>query len=114
MKIDAQCQNHYKDFQMHRLGAHHPPHRLHYVPQPSADSDTEECVMDTDQPFASKPPPAPVLPSVSEPPPAPEQPPASVQPPASDTLLQIVADVRRILERQQPILDRLDTLTRAQ
>ncbi|KAH9769987.1 Integrase catalytic domain-containing protein [Citrus sinensis] len=82
-----------------RLGAHPPPPRPRYVPQPSADSDTEERAMDPDQPFASElppapvqpstsePPPAPMQPSASEPPPAPEQPPASVQPPASNTLL---------------------------
>ena len=97
-----------------RLGAHHPPLHPRYVPQPSADSDTDERAMDPDQPSASELPPAPVQPSASEPPPAPEQPPASVQPPASDTLLQIVADVRRISERQQLILDRLDTLSHDQ
>ena len=70
-----------------RLGAHHPPPHYRSVPQPSADSDTEERTMDIDQSSASEPPLAPVQPSASEPPLAPEQPPASVQPPASDTLL---------------------------
>ena len=60
-----------------RLGAHHPPPCRRSVPQPSADSDTEERAIDTDQPSTSEPPLAPVQPSASEPPPAPEQPPAS-------------------------------------
>ena len=42
----------------------------------------------------------------------PEQPPTSAEPPASDTLQQLVTDVRRLSERQQLILDRLDILSR--
>ncbi|KAH9791791.1 homogentisate geranylgeranyltransferase [Citrus sinensis] len=42
------------------------------------------------------------------------EPPASVQPPASDSLQQLADDVRRISERQQLIITRLDTLSRDQ
>ena len=66
------------------------------------------------QPFASEPPPAPMQPFTSKPPPTPEQAPASVQPPTSNTLQQLVNDVHRISERQQLIINRLDTLSRDQ
>ncbi|XP_052297087.1 extensin-like [Citrus sinensis] len=81
-----------------RLRAHPPPSRRHSIPQPPADSDSEEREMDADIPFTSMPPPAsaqtsvpkpsdvPEQPSVSKPPPAPVQPPTSVQPPASNVL----------------------------
>ena len=70
--------------------------------------------MDTDQPSASEPPPAPVQPFAFKPPPTPKQAPVSVQPPASNTLQQLVDDIRRLSERQQLIIDRLDTLSRDQ
>ncbi|KAH9705438.1 hypothetical protein KPL70_011874 [Citrus sinensis] len=89
-----------------RLGAHPPPPRRRSVPQPPADSDSEEPPA---QPSAPEPSVVPEQPSVSEPPPAPKQPPASVQPPASAALKQLADDVRRISERQQLIIDRLDT-----
>ncbi|KAH9791779.1 homogentisate geranylgeranyltransferase [Citrus sinensis] len=106
-----------------KLGAHPPPPRRRSVPQPPADSDTKEREMDTDIPSSSEPPLAPEQPtalepsvvpeqpSASEPPLAPEQPLASVQPPASDALQQLADDVRRISERQQLIITRLDTLS---
>ena len=105
-----------------RLGAHLPPPHRRYVPQPPADSEEHE--IDADIPSTSMPPPAPALPStpdpsavperpsISEPSPAPEKPPASVQPPASAALQQLADDVRRISERQQLIIDRLDTFSR--
>ncbi|KAH9781640.1 hypothetical protein KPL71_008548 [Citrus sinensis] len=73
-------------------GPHPPPPRRRSVPQPLADSDSEEREMDADipssselllapeQPTAPEPSAVPEYPSTSEPPPAPEQPPASVQP----------------------------------
>ncbi|KAH9725564.1 hypothetical protein KPL70_007924 [Citrus sinensis] len=75
-----------------RLGPHPPPPHRRSIPQPPADSDTEEHEMDVDIPSTLMPHPAPAQPSApepstvpaqhsaSEPPPAPEQPPASVQP----------------------------------
>ena len=73
-----------------RSGPHPPPLRRRFIPQPLADSNTEEREMDADIPSTSMPPPAPAQPSAPEPsavpeqpsafepPPAPEQPPASV------------------------------------
>ena len=107
-----------------RLRAHPPPSRRHSIPQPPADSDSEEREMDADIPFTLMPPPAPAQPSapepsavpeqpsIFEPPPALEQPPASIQPPASVALQQLVDHVRRISKRQQLILDHLDTFSR--
>ncbi|KAH9781517.1 hypothetical protein KPL71_008504 [Citrus sinensis] len=70
-----------------RLGAHpHPPRRRFPPPAPEPSTVPE-------QPSASMPPPAPV------------------QPPASDIVQQLIADVHRISERQQLILDRLDTFS---
>ncbi|KAH9696893.1 hypothetical protein KPL71_023375 [Citrus sinensis] len=69
------------------LGAHPPPPRRRFVPQPLADFDSEEREMDADIPSTSMPPPAPAQPSAPEPSAVPE----------------------RILERQQLIIDRLDT-----
>ena len=101
-----------------RLGAHpHPPHRR-FVPWPSADSDSEERAMGADIPSSSEPPLAPKQPPAPEPsdvpehPSASEPPPALVQPHASDVVQQLIADVHRISERQQLILDRLDTFSR--
>jgi len=95
---------------------------------PPDDLASEEHALDTDIPSSSEPPPAPepsavpAQPSAAMPPPkpsaVPEQPSAamppsaSVQPPASDVVQQLVADVHRISERQQLILDRLDTISR--
>ncbi|KAH9685791.1 hypothetical protein KPL70_014095 [Citrus sinensis] len=96
-----------------RLGAHpHPPHRR--FPRPPADSDSEERAMDADIPSSSEPPPAPEPSVVPEQPSASMPPPAPVQPPASDVVQQLIADVHRISERQQLILDRLDTVSRDQ
>ena len=50
--------------------------------------------------------------AVPEQPSAAMPPSASVQPPASDVVQQLVADVHRISERQQLILDRLDIVSR--
>ena len=62
--------------------------------------------MSPGQPPAPEPSAVPEQPSASEPPPAP------VQPPASDVVQQLIADVHRILEPQQLILDWLDTFSR--
>ena len=97
-----------------RLGADPPPLCRRYVPQPSADSDTEEREMDTDIPPTSELPLAPEQPTAPEPSTVPEQPPTSVKPPASAMLQQLVDDVHRLSEQQQLIIDRLDTLSRDQ
>ena len=95
-----------------RLGAHPPPPRRRFVPRPPADSDSEECAMDADIPSSSEPPPAPEPSAIPEQPSAAMPPSAPVQPPASDVVQQLVTDVYRISERQQLILDRLDTISR--
>ena len=101
-----------------RLGAHPHPPRRRFVPRPPADSDSEERAMGADIPSSSESPLAPEQRPASEPSAVPEQPsvsvppPAPVQPPASDVVHQLIADVHRILERQQLILDRLDTFSR--
>ncbi|KAH9668310.1 Integrase catalytic domain-containing protein [Citrus sinensis] len=95
-----------------RLGAHPHPPRHCFIPRPPADSDSEERAMDADIPSSSEPPPTPepsVVPdqlSASMPPPAP------VQPAASDVVQQLITDVHQISDRQQLILDRLDTVSR--
>ena len=95
-----------------RLGAHpHPPSRC-FVPRPPADFDSEERAMDADIPSSSGPPPAPEPSSVPEQPSASMPPPAPVPPPASNIVQQLIADAHRISERQQLILDRLDTVSR--
>ena len=104
------------------LGAHPPLPRHHSVPQPPADFKEREMDVDipsssklplaSEQPTATEPSAVPEQPFASEPPPAREQPFASVQPPASDALQQLVDDVRGISERQQLIIDRLDTFYR--
>ena len=68
--------------------------------------------MDADIPSSSELPPAPEPSAVPEQPSASMPPPAPVQPPASDAVQQLITDVQRISERQQLILDRLDTLSR--
>ncbi|KAH9650254.1 hypothetical protein KPL70_026300 [Citrus sinensis] len=95
-----------------RLGAHPHPPRRHFIPQPPADSDSEECAIDADIPSSSEPPPAPEPSAVPEQPSTSMPPPAPVQPPASDAVQQLITDVQRISERQQLILDWLDTLSR--
>ncbi|KAH9745941.1 hypothetical protein KPL70_004261 [Citrus sinensis] len=95
-----------------RLGAHHSPPRRRFVPRPPADSDFEERMMDADIPSSSELPPAPEPSVVPEQPSASMPPPAPVQPPASDAVQQLITDVQRISERQQLILDRLDTISR--
>ncbi|KAH9668541.1 hypothetical protein KPL70_021452 [Citrus sinensis] len=95
-----------------RLGAHPHPPRRHFIPRPPADSDSEERAMDADIPSSFEPPPAPEPSVVPEQPSASMPPSAPVQPPASDVVQQLVADVHQILERQQLILDRLDTISR--
>ena len=82
-----------------RLGAHPPPSRRRSVPQPPADSDTEEREMDTNIPSTSEPPLAPEQPTALEPSFVPEHPRTSAEPPASDILKQLANDVRRIFER---------------
>ncbi|KAH9670869.1 Integrase catalytic domain-containing protein [Citrus sinensis] len=95
-----------------RLRAHsHPPRRC-FVPQPPADSDSKERAMDADIPSSSEPPPAPEPFAIPEQPSTSMPPPAPVQPPASDAVQQLITDVQQISERQQLILDRLDTLSR--
>ena len=80
--------------------------------------------MDADILSTSMPPPAPAQPSaqepsavleqssIFEPSPAPMQPPASAQPPALYVLQQLVADVHRLSERHQLVINRLDTFSR--
>ena len=68
--------------------------------------------MDADIPSSSAPPPAPKPSAVPEQPSAFMLPPAPVQHPSSDVVQQLIADVHRISEHQQLILDRLDTLSR--
>ncbi|KAH9667979.1 hypothetical protein KPL70_021252 [Citrus sinensis] len=95
-----------------RLGAHpHPPCRR-FVPRPPTDSDSQERAMDADIPSSSKPPPTPEPFAVPEQPSASMSPPAPVQPPASDVVQQLITDVHRISERQQLILDRVDSISR--
>ena len=95
-----------------RLGALPHPPRRHFVPRPPADSDSEERAMDADIPSTSEPPPAPEPSAVPVQPSASMPPPTSVQPPASDAMQQLITNVQRISERQQLILDRLDTFSR--
>ena len=94
-----------------RLGAHPHPLRCRFVLRPAADSDSEERAMDADIPSSSEPSPAPEPSTIPEQPSASMPLPAPVQPPASDVVQQLIADVHRISERQQLILDRLDTFS---
>ncbi|KAH9649255.1 Integrase catalytic domain-containing protein [Citrus sinensis] len=95
-----------------RLGAHPHPPRRRFVPRPPTDSDSEERAMDADIPSSSEPPPTPEPSAVPEQPSASMPPPAPVQPPASDVVQQLIANVHQISERQQLILDRLNTVSR--
>ena len=65
-----------------RLGAHPHPPRRRFVPQPPADSDSEEHAIDADIPSSSEQPPAPGQPLALEPSAIPEQSSASEPPPA--------------------------------
>ncbi|KAH9703924.1 hypothetical protein KPL70_011269 [Citrus sinensis] len=71
-----------------------------------------EAMTNTGIPSSSELPPAPEPSAVPDQPSASMPPSAPVQPPALDAVQQLITGVQRISERQQLILDRLDTISR--